>query len=179
MQAALRTARLRTVTTRATPMKLARFWLISGFFLFWALAITSRLFWLQIVRHSDYVQRAQKQQQRTFQVAPRRGVLYDRNMRELAMTVQVDSVYADPSEIDNTQAAARTIAAIVHTDPEDKLTRVDQIAHRLEDGKNFAWIARRVSPEVSQKLHALNMKGIYFQKEFQRFYPDARSPRRS
>src|SRR3982750_4130295 len=98
MQAALRTARLRPVTPRATPMKLARFWLISGFFLFWALAITSRLFWLQIVRHSDYVQRAQKQQQRTFQVAPRRGVLYDRNMRELAMTVQVDSVYADPSE---------------------------------------------------------------------------------
>jgi cell division protein FtsI (penicillin-binding protein 3) len=173
MQAALRTARLRTVTTRATPMKLARFWLISGFFLFWALAITSRLFWLQIVRHHDYVERAQKQQQRTFQVAPRRGVLYDRNMRELAMTVQVDSVYADPSEIDNPQAAARTIAAIVHADPEDKLTRADQIEHRLEDGKNFAWIARRVSPEVSQKLHSLNMKGIYFQKEFQRFYPDA------
>jgi cell division protein FtsI (penicillin-binding protein 3) len=37
------------------------------------------------------VERAQKQQQRTFEVAPRRGILYDRNMRELAMTVQVDS----------------------------------------------------------------------------------------
>lgn len=173
MQAALRATRLRTVTTRATPMKLSRFWLISGFFLFWALAITARLFWLQIVNHHDYVERALKQQQRTFEVSPRRGVLYDRNMRELAMTVQVDSVYADPSEIDNPQAAARTLAAIVHTDPEDKLTRADQIAHRLQDGKNFAWVARRVSPEVSQKLHALNMKGIYFQKEFQRFYPDA------
>jgi len=173
MQAALRATRLRTATTRATPMKLSRFWLISGFFLFWALAITTRLFWLQIVNHHEYVERAQKQQQRTFEVAPRRGILYDRNMRELAMTVQVDSVYADPSEIDNPQTAARTLASIVHTDSEDKLTRVDQIAHRLEDGKNFAWVARRVSPEVSQKLHALNMKGIYFQKEFQRFYPDA------
>jgi cell division protein FtsI (penicillin-binding protein 3) len=173
MQAALRATRLRTVTTRATPMKLARFWLIAGFFLFWALAITSRLFWLQIVRHSDYVERADKQQQRTIEIAPRRGILYDRNMRELAMTVQVDSVYADPSEIADAQSAARTLSSIVHTDPEDKLTRVDQIAHRLEDGKSFAWIARRVSPEVSQKLHALNMKGIYFQKEFQRFYPDA------
>ncbi len=154
-------------------MKLSRFWIISGFFLFWALAITTRLFWLQIVSHHDYMERALKQQQRTFEVSPRRGILFDRNMRELAMTVQVDSVYADPSEIDNPQAAARTLAAIVHTDPEDKLTRVDQIAHRLQDGKNFAWIARRVSPEVSQKLHALNMKGIYYQKEFQRFYPDA------
>ena len=173
MQAALRATRLRTVTTRATPMKMARFWLISGFFLFWALAITTRLFWLQIVNHHDYVERAQKQQQRTFEVAPRRGILFDRNMRELAMTVQVDSVYAVPSEIGDAQAAARTLAPIVHSDPEDKITRVDQIAHRLEDGKSFAWVARRVTPEVSQKLHALNMKGIYFQKEFQRFYPDA------
>jgi cell division protein FtsI (penicillin-binding protein 3) len=172
MQAALRATRLRTVSTRVTPMRLARFWLISGLFLFWALAITSRLFWLQVVRHKDYAERAQKQQQRTLEIAPRRGILYDRNMRELAMTVQVDSIYAVPSEIDDDQAAARTLAAIVHTDSEDKLTRVDQIAHRLEDGKSFAWVARRVSPEVSAKVHALNMKGIYFQKEFQRFYPD-------
>jgi cell division protein FtsI (penicillin-binding protein 3) len=153
-------------------MKLARFWLISGFFLFWAIIIATRLFWLQIVRHNDYVERAQKQQQRTFEVAPRRGVLYDRNMQELAMTVQVDSIYAVPTEIDDHQAAARTLAAIVHTDPEDKQTREDQIVHRLDDGKSFAWIARRVTPETSAKIHALNMKGIYFQKEFQRFYPD-------
>jgi len=154
-------------------MKLARFWLISGFFLLWAVIIASRLFWLQIVCHREYVERAEKQQQRTFEVAPRRGVLYDRNMRELAMTVQVDSVYAVPTEIDDQQAAARTLAAIVHTDPEDRLTRVDQIEHRLQEGKSFAWIARRVTPEVSAKVHALNMKGIYFQKEFQRFYPDS------
>ena len=153
-------------------MKLARFWLVCAFFLFWACAIATRLFWLQIVRHSEYVERADKQQQRTFEVAPRRGVLYDRNMRELAMTVQVDSIYADPSEIDDKKSAARTLAAIVHTDPEDNLTREDQIAHRLDDGKSFAWIARRVTPEVSSRVHALNMKGIYFQKEFQRFYPD-------
>src|SRR4249920_3083429 len=98
MQAALRATRPRIVTPRATPMKLARFWLVCGFFLFWAFAIATRLFWLQIVRHNDYVERAEKQQQRTFEVAPRRGVLYDRNMHELAMTVQVDSIYAVPSE---------------------------------------------------------------------------------
>ena len=76
-------------------------------FSLWACAIAGRLFWLQIVRHQEYVERAQKQQQRTFEVAPRRGILYDRNLHELAMTVQVDSIYADPSEIDDKQAAAR------------------------------------------------------------------------
>ena len=63
-----------------------------------------------------------KQQQRTFEVAPRRGVLYDRNLHELAMTVQVDSIYADPAEIDDKKAAARILAAIVHTDPDDRRT---------------------------------------------------------
>ena len=58
-------------------------------------------------------------------MAPRRGIIYDRNMRELAMTVLVDSIYADPSEIADKPAAARTLAAIVHTDPEDALTSRD------------------------------------------------------
>ena len=82
--------RNRSNAARAIPLKRARFWLICLFFLLWTLAIGGRLFWLQVVRHQEFVERAQKQQQRTFEVAPRRGVLYDRNLHELAMTVQAD-----------------------------------------------------------------------------------------
>jgi cell division protein FtsI (penicillin-binding protein 3) len=157
---------------RAIPMRLARFWLICLFFLGWACAISARLFWLQVMRHQEYIDRAQKQQQRTFEVAPRRGVLYDRNLHELAMTVQVDSIYAVPSEIDDKQALAKTLAGIVHTAEDDTQTTEEQIAKRLAVGKEFAWVARRVTPDVSTKVKALNLKGVYFQKEFQRFYPD-------
>ncbi|HEV2487945.1 MAG TPA: penicillin-binding transpeptidase domain-containing protein [Terracidiphilus sp.] len=172
MQAAVRTVRSRNNPPRVITLKRTRFWIICLFFLLWACAIGIRLFMLQIVRHQDYVERAQKQQQRTFEVAPRRGVLYDRNLRELAMTVQVDSIYADPSEIDDKKAAAHILAALVHTDPEDAKTTESEIVARLNSGHNFAWIARRVIPDVSARVHALNMKGIYYQKEFQRFYPD-------
>jgi len=172
MQAAVRTVRSRNNPPRVIPLKRTRFWIICLFFLLWAFAIGIRLFMLQVVRHQDYVERAQKQQQRTFEVAPRRGVLYDRNLRELAMTVQVDSIYADPSEIDDKKAAAHILAALVHTDPEDAKTTESEIVARLNAGHNFAWIARRVIPDVSARVHALNMKGIYYQKEFQRFYPD-------
>jgi len=158
--------------TRAVPMRLARFWLICLFFLLWTCAITARLFWLQVVRHQEYIERAQKEQQRTFEVAPRRGVLYDRNLRELAMTVQVPSIYAVPSEIEDKDGAAKTLAAIVHINPEDAQTSEAEIAKRLAVGREFAWVARRVSPDVAAKVKALNMKGIYFQKEFKRFYPD-------
>ncbi len=172
MPAAVRAIRNPNNPPRVIPLKRTRFWLICLFFLVWACAIGARLFWLQIVRHQEYVERAQKQQQRTFEVAPRRGVLYDRNLHELAMTVQVDSIYANPSEIDDKQAAARTLASIVHTDPEDTRTTESEIAARLASGHNFAWVARRVTADVATRVRALNMKGIYFQKEFQRFYPD-------
>src|SRR5258708_3991957 len=165
-------SRNRNTIPRAIPLRVARFWIVSLFFVMWTCAITGRLFWLQIMRHQEYVDRAQKQQQRTFEVAPRRGVLYDRNLRELAMTVQVDSVYAVPTEIEDKKAAARVLAGIVHTDGGDAQTSEEQIANRLAKNNGFAWIARRVTSEVGAQVKALNLKGIYFQKEFQRFYPD-------
>jgi cell division protein FtsI (penicillin-binding protein 3) len=170
----LRAARTRGATTRTALMNQRRFWLVCLFFLLWTLAITARLFWLQLMRHNDYVERAQKQQQRTFEVAPRRGILYDRNMRELAMTVQVDSIYAVPNEIDDKDKAAYagTLASLTHIDPADAQTTEHEIAKRLNDGHGFAWVARRVKPEVATRVRALNLKGVYFQKEFQRFYPN-------
>ena len=172
MQSAVRAVRSRAQTPRAVPLRRLRFWLVCLFFFVWACAIAGRLFWLQIVEHKEYVEKAKRQQLRTFEVAPRRGVLYDRNLHELAMTVLVDSIYADPAEIDDKKSAAETLAAIVHADPDDNRTTEPAIEDRLEHGRNFAWVARRVSDEVSERVRALHMKGIYFQKEFKRFYPD-------
>ena len=161
---------------RAMPLKRVRFFLVCLLFLCWALLISFRLFWLQVVRHQEFMERAEKQQQRTFEVAPRRGILYDRNQRELAITVQVDSIFAVPGEIGDKQAAARALAAVVHTDPDDAQSSEEQIAARLQAGRSFAWVARRVTPETAARVKALidsgALKGIYFQKEFQRFYPD-------
>ncbi|HXR38257.1 MAG TPA: penicillin-binding protein [Terracidiphilus sp.] len=178
MQLPVRAGRNRNTAARVIPLKRVRFWLICLFFLFWAVAIGGRLFWLQIVRHQEFVERAEKQQLRTFEVAPRRGVLYDRNLHELAMTVLADSFYAVPSEVDDQQKAAwvqttaHELAAVVHTDPDDALTSEAQIAERLANGHSFAWVARRVTPEVPDRVRALNIKGVYSQKEFQRYYPD-------
>jgi cell division protein FtsI (penicillin-binding protein 3) len=175
MQANLRPSRNRNPAPRAIPLKLARFWLICLFFLVWAILIALRLFWLQVVRHKEYVERAEKQQQRAFEVDPRRGVLYDRNLHELAMTVQVDSIFAVPSEIGDKQAAAHALAAVVHTDPNDAQTTEEQISARLNAGKDFIWVARRVSQTVSasvkELIKAQALKGIYFRQEPQRFYP--------
>ena len=158
------------------PLLRGRYWLVCLGMVMWVGLIITKLFWLQILRHHEFVEKAEKQQQHTFAVAPRRGVLYDRNLRELAMTVQADSVYAVPSEIDDKKATVHALAQIVHagsdSNPVDAWTSESQILERVNASHGFAWIARRLSPETAARVKALNLKGVYFQKEFQRFYPD-------
>ncbi len=109
--------------TLTAPIRSIRFAYGALFSCVWSCLIAVRRGWLQVVRHSDFVHRAALQQQRTFEVAPRRGMMYDRNLRELAVTVQVDSVFAVPSELgENRGSAAEILAEIVHADPRDNLT---------------------------------------------------------
>jgi cell division protein FtsI (penicillin-binding protein 3) len=161
-------------TTRAVvaaPRRL-RFLLVTAIFAGWAVIILGRLLWLQVITHSEFVELAARQQQRTFEVAPRRGVLYDRNMHELAMTVLVDSVYGVPTEIRDKDATAASLSRVVHTDPTDGFTTQHQIDARFHASRNFAWVARKLDPATAARVKALNLKGIYFQKEFKRFYPN-------
>ena len=159
--------------TMTAPIRRVRFAYVALFFCVWTVVIALRLSWLQVVRHGYYVQKAAQQQQRTFEVAPRRGVLYDRNLRELAMTVLVDSVYAVPSELGENRAEdAAMLAKLVHTDARDRFTSNEQILARLNASRNFAWVARKLDPETAIRVRELNLKGIYLQKEFKRFYPN-------
>ena len=159
--------------TMTAPIRRVRFAYVALFFCMWTAAIALRLGWLQVIRHGYYVQRAAQQQQRTFEVAPRRGVLYDRNLRELAMTVLVDSVYAVPSELGENRAEdAALLARLVHTDPRDHFTGGEQILARFNASRNFAWVARKVDAETATRVRELNLKGVYLQKEFKRFYPN-------
>src|SRR6202453_3189372 len=160
--------------TLTAPIRRIRFAYVALFFCAWTALIAGRLAWLQVVRHSDFVHRAAMQQQRTFEVAPRRGMMYDRNLRELGVTVQVDSVFAVPSELgDNRASAAEILAEIVHADPHDNFTSKQQMLARFNASKNFAWVARRLDANTAERVRELNLKGVYFQKEFKRFYPNS------
>lgn len=159
--------------TLTAPIRRIRFVYVTFFFCFWVGLIVLRLGWVQVVRHSEFVHRAAQQQQRTFEVAPRRGMLYDRNLRELAMTVLVDSIYAVPSELgENRENAAEMLSEVVHSDPGETYTSEKRILGRFNASRNFAWVARRVDRETAERVRELNLKGVYFQKEFKRFYPN-------
>jgi cell division protein FtsI (penicillin-binding protein 3) len=144
------------------------------------------------VMHSHYLDRAQRQQQHTFEIAPRRGILYDRNLRELAVSTLADSVFVVPYEVSDStspadedkknpvevakakMATAIALAKVVHTDPDDSFTSAERIDARLNASRDYAWIARGLDPSLIAQVKALNLKGVHLQKEFKRFYPDNR-----
>src|SRR5580704_2643484 len=160
-------------TPMTAPIRRIRFAWVAIFFCFWVGTIGLRLVWLQVIRHAEWVDKAERQQHSAFEVAPQRGVLYDRNLRELAMTVQVDSIFAVPTELGANKAnAAEMLAKIVHTDAGDESTSAQKLLARFNDSRNFAWVARRVDAATADRVRELNLKGVYFQKEFKRFYPN-------
>lgn len=147
-----------------SPNPKTRLYYLGGFFLFWLLAIGLRLVTLQVFHYGDWMQRASRQQQRSIDVSPRRGIIYDRNGHELAMSINVDSVFAVPSEIPDPDNTAALIGRVLHMP-------AVEIAAKIKASHNFTWIARKVDGEESQRLRGMNLRGIYFEKEPKRFYP--------
>src|SRR5207247_10666933 len=113
---------------------------------------------------ADYMARAERQQQRVIEITPKRGAIYDRNMHPLAMSIPVDSAFAVPAELGDQQLAARLLSGVLGI-PREVLEA------RLESSHSFVWIARKLPPDTKEAVEALNLKGVYFQKENQRIYP--------
>jgi cell division protein FtsI (penicillin-binding protein 3) len=131
---------------------------------FWLLAICLRLVYLQIFCYGDFERRAQHQQQRSFELSPKRGVIYDRAGHELAMSIQVDSAFIVPTETPDLPNVIGLITRITNDDP--RVVLADCQAH-----KTFCWVARKADAETIQRISALHLQGIHFQKEPKRFYP--------
>jgi cell division protein FtsI/penicillin-binding protein 2 len=153
------------VVTAGTPRNHAnrRLYLLGAILVVWACAIVTRLVDLEIFQYGEFEQRAQHQQQRVAEVAPKRGMIYDRAGRELAMSTAVESVFAVPSEIPDLAGTLSLIAHITRDDPRELLARCQ--------GHTFCWVERKAENDVADRIRALNLRGIHFQKESKRFYP--------
>ena len=141
-----------------------RLYALSGFLCLWLIVICLRLVYLQIFCYGDFAHRAQHQQQRSFDLSPKRGVIFDRAGRELAMSIQVDSAFAVPTEIPDLANTISLIARITRDDP--RVVLADCRAR-----KTFCWVARKADAEVVERIRGMNLQGIHFQKEPKRFYP--------
>lgn len=130
----------------------------------WVAAIVVRLVVLQIVDYGWLKQRAERQQSHTVELSAQRGLIYDRNLHPMAMSLSVDSIFAVPSEIDDVPAAAQSLATALGLN-------AHELEKRLNASRSFLWVARKVTASQEAAVKALDLHGIYFQPESKRFYP--------
>ena len=141
-----------------------RLYSLTGILCLWLVVICLRLVYLQIFCYGDFERRAMHQQQRSFDLSPRRGIIYDRAGHELAMSIQVDSAFIVPTETPDLANTVNLISRITKDDP--RVVLADCKAHRT-----FCWVARKADAETVDRIKSLNLQGIHFQKEPKRFYP--------
>jgi cell division protein FtsI (penicillin-binding protein 3) len=156
----------RTDNWRATIS--ARLLVGAAIFVLWAVGIQARLLYLQVHKHESLQSRAENQSARTMDISAKRGDILDRRGRVLAYSVDADSVYGVPTEIDDAGVTASTLCAAL-TD----CARKDQeeLAARLRQKRAFVYVRRRVTPAQARRIAELNLEGVGFIKEDQRFYP--------
>ena len=150
--------------TNSSSSARTRLYALTAFLCFWLVVICGRLIYLQIFCYGDFERRAQHQQQRSFDLSAKRGVIYDRAGHELAMSINVESAFLVPSETPDLPNVISLITRITGDDP--RVLLADCQAH-----KTFCWVARKADAETADRIRALNLKGIHFQKEPKRFYP--------
>lgn len=134
-----------------------------------AVLVLVRAFHLQIASGDRLREMAEGQHLRKLRVSPRRGAIYDRHGAELAVSADVDSVYANPRRLKamerEPRLVAKRISKILDLDPK-------ALTKRLSADRYFVWIQRRVTPNEAAQIRALEIPGLELMTEARRYYPN-------
>lgn len=125
-----------------------------------------RLYDLQVSRAPELRELAARQHNLMIDIKPERGQIFDRNMKPLATSLRVASIYAVPRLIRDKESLARTLSPILDLSEE-------YIMQRFAKDKAFVWLKRKVSHEVAEAVRALKNPYINSVFESKRFYPHA------
>ncbi|MCA1591565.1 MAG: transpeptidase family protein [Acidobacteria bacterium] len=142
---------------------------VAVFLCVWMVIAGLRLVYLQTSQHEWLSRRARAQQLDSEPLSPVRGLIVDRQGRELARSVDCDSFFAVPTEIENVDETAARLASVLKTDG-------TALASRLKGAKEahrgFLWLARKLDEAQSQAVSELKIKGVYAMQEPKRRYPN-------
>ncbi len=141
-----------------------RIYLVAIFFLMGFGTVLARAYQLQILKKDHLQSIAREGCLGTTKLPSKRGTIYDRKGRELALSVEVASIYAHPKQIKEKSKCARHLGRILKQ-------RQDKILRLLKSGRSFVWIERGIPPERARKLSSENLEGIGIATEARRYYP--------
>jgi cell division protein FtsI (penicillin-binding protein 3) len=131
-------------------------------------ALGARLIVLQIFEGASYDRLASDQRERAVPFPARRGAIFDRSGNPLAISVDLQTIYADPALVEDAAAEGQDLAKVLGRSP----LKLETLLRGDPSWSRFEYIARRVSPRLSRAVEALDLPGVYMKPEPKRFYPN-------
>ncbi len=138
-------------------------WMLVIYSMIW-LGLLGRLGFIQIVRGAELERMSLNQWAKEIPAEPKRGIIYDRLGRELAITTEADTVVAIPAQIVDPDATAAQLAAVLSMSKETVLERITR-------ERSLVYVARAVTPAEAKGVRDLGLPGISFKVENRRYYP--------
>ncbi|MFH1130965.1 MAG: penicillin-binding protein 2 [Pseudomonadota bacterium] len=135
--------------------------ILSGF-----VAVGVRAYQLQIKEGARLREMAEQQYLKEIELPSRRGMIYDRNVAPLAVSVDVDSVYVNPRMIGKqAKVVAKKLSPVLNMNTK-------QLVEKFQSKLYFRWVKRRINPKIAKAVSELKIKGVFLTKESRRFYPN-------
>ncbi len=129
-------------------------------------SLLGRLIWLQLIRADSLSLLARDQHDIMIQLDPKRGVIFDRHLNQMAMNLNVGSIYAAPDEIDDEEKIIKTLAPLLKMEE-------GVIADKIKDkDRSFVWLKRKINYDEAKRIKDLGLRGVGIRKETKRFYPN-------
>jgi len=133
--------------------------IIFSFFL-----VSLRLVDLMVLNHEWFSKRARSQHVKVEDIQVRRGAIFDRHGRELALNIDLDSLYCDPEKVSLDYDKLVRLSSLIAKEPKVILSKIPQ------EGR-FAWLGRKLEPDIAEEVKRLDIEGVGFITEAKRFYP--------
>lgn len=126
--------------------------------------VAARLVQVQAVSRSSYAAVGESQRLRSVVLPAGRGAIFDRNGRDLALSIPQQTIWANPHLVTDPAGAARALARVVGVD--ERVLR-----DRLSSDAGFVYVKRKVDDATAKKVKALDLDGVFFVDEPKRFLP--------
>ena len=141
-----------------------RIYVVGVFLLLGLGTILARAYQLQILERERLGAIARAGYMGTTRLPPKRGAIFDREGHELALSIEVRSIYCHPNRIREKGETARLLSQTLKV-------RRDKILNLLKSKRSFVWIKRRIAPDRARQVKALDLKGVGVITEIRRYYP--------
>ena len=160
--------RKRIKTTENTKDKVkARIRTMSALFILVFVALSLRIAYIQFIWGPTLAREALEQQTRDREISAKRGTIYDRNGKQLAVSADVETVGLTPADVRKSGKAseyAQKLTKILELDEKDVMDKINAKV-------SYVVLKKKVEKETADKIRALKMQGISIDEDTKRYYP--------